>query len=143
MPAVTTASTPEASIAFAGMNAKYPVMSAMVTSTGGLSRRRRTSATTKPTTSPTPIPPTTLQAKRQDASQKENEPATTAVTAIGSVGDTIAPSTKAALHDRLPIASWATTATTHMVATTSPMESRLISRTFVRRSRREVKYALR
>ena len=81
MPAVTTASTPEASAAFAGMNARYPVMSAIVTSTGGLSSRRRSAAMRKPTTRPIPTPPTTLQRKCQDAFQNEKAPDTAAVTA--------------------------------------------------------------
>ena len=57
------------------------MISAIVTSTGGLSMRRRTNATRKPTIRPIATPPTTLHTSRQDASQTENVPATAAVTA--------------------------------------------------------------
>ena len=64
-----------------------------------------------------------------------------AVAAIGSVGETIAPSTNALAHGRPSIAAWATTATTAVVASTIPTASRPIGLTFARRSRREVKNA--
>ena len=63
-----------------------------------------------------------------------------AVAAIGSVGETTAPSTKAAAQSS-PIASWATTATTTIVIRTRPTASRPIGRAFARRSRSEVKNA--
>ena len=62
-----------------------------------------------------------------------------AVAATGSVGETIAPSTKAAGHDMPSITAWATSATASAVASTSPIASRLIGRMFWRRSRRPVK----
>jgi hypothetical protein len=63
------------------------------------------------------------------------------VAAIGSVGETTAPSTKAADHGIPSIAQWATTPTTSVVAPTSPIESRLIERRLARRSRSDVKKA--
>ena len=63
-----------------------------------------------------------------------------AVAAIGSVGETIAPSVNAAAHGS-PTTSCATTATATVVASTSPIASRPIGRMFVRRSRSEVKKA--
>jgi multisubunit Na+/H+ antiporter MnhG subunit len=64
-----------------------------------------------------------------------------AVAAIGSVGETMAPSTNAALQDMESTAAWATTATTVMVAITSPIASIPMGRAFARRSLREVKKA--
>ena len=64
-----------------------------------------------------------------------------AVAAIGSVGETTAPSTNAAAHGRSGTISWATTATTTIVSRTSPTESSPTGRTFARRSRSEVKNA--
>ena len=63
------------------------------------------------------------------------------VAAIGSVGETIAPRTNAAGHDRPSTTACATTATATVVATTSPTASCEIARTFARRSRSEVKNA--
>ena len=62
-----------------------------------------------------------------------------AVAATGSVGETIAPRTKAAGHDMSSITAWATSATASAVASTSPIASMLIWRTFSRSSRRPVK----
>jgi len=64
-----------------------------------------------------------------------------AVAATASVGDTMAPSTKAAPHERPSTAACATAATTSIVASTSPIESREIGRTFARRSRSDAKNA--
>ncbi len=63
-----------------------------------------------------------------------------AFAATGSVGDTIAPSTTADAHGR-PATSCTTTATTAVVASTSPIASSPIGRRFARRSRSEVKNA--
>src|ERR671932_1149323 len=126
----------------------------MVTSSGGLSGRRRSSATRYATTSPIPTPPTTLQTNVRPSSQAEKVPATTApsatfqrtsavpsltrlspsmtaitrrgtpsrlaiaVAAIGSVGETTAPSTNAAGQEKPSIAQWATAATVTVVTTT-------------------------
>ena len=59
--------------------------------------------------------------------------------ATGSVGETMAPSTKAAGHDMPSITAWATIATASAVASTRPIASRLIGRMFWRSSRRPVK----
>ena len=64
-----------------------------------------------------------------------------AVAAIGSVGETIAPSTTAAFHESPAIAAWATAATPNVVAITSPIASNEIGLTFSRRSRSEEKKA--
>src|SRR5690242_6207539 len=80
-PTVTTESTPETPRAAAGRKAKYPERSEIVTSTGGLSRRRLTAAIRKPITRPTATPPAAVQRKRQPASQIEKLPETTATTA--------------------------------------------------------------
>ena len=64
-----------------------------------------------------------------------------AVAAIGSVGETIAPSTKAGGQSRPGITAWATAATATIVASTSPTASSAIGRTFARSSRSEVKKA--
>jgi hypothetical protein len=61
--------------------------------------------------------------------------------ATGSVGDTTAPSTKAACHDIPAMSSWATTATPTIVKMTRPIASRLISRMLSRSSRSEEKKA--
>ena len=61
--------------------------------------------------------------------------------AIGSVGETIAPSTNAAAHGRPSIASCATTATTTVVSSTRPTERIEIGTTFARRSRSDAKNA--
>ena len=63
------------------------------------------------------------------------------VAASGSVGETTAPSTKAALHEKPSISSWATTATAHVVAITRPIASSEMARAFCRRSRNDVEYA--
>jgi hypothetical protein len=63
-----------------------------------------------------------------------------AVAAIGSVGDTTAPSTNATFHG-MSAAQWATAATMTVVAPTSPIASNPIDRAFARKSRSEVKYA--
>ena len=60
--------------------------------------------------------------------------------ATASVGETIAPSTNDSAQPR-PITSWATTATTPIVARTTPIESSAIGRALRRRSRSEVKKA--
>ena len=60
------------------------------------------------------------------------------VAASGSVGETTAPSTNAALHEKLSISSCATTATAQVVAITSPIASSEIGRAFWRRSRNDV-----
>ena len=64
-----------------------------------------------------------------------------AVAAIGSVGETIAPSTNDALHDMLSIHWCATTATAVIVTITSGMASMPIATAFARRSLNEVKKA--
>ena len=64
-----------------------------------------------------------------------------AVAAIGSVGETTAPSTKAAAQGRPGTIACATTATTTIVSRTSPTARRPTGRTFARRSRSEVKNA--
>ena len=81
MPIVTAASTPETPMAIAGRYAKYPLMSERVIASAGSLILRRTWRTTKPTPSPTAIPPTTLSAKLPAASLIENDPLTTAMTA--------------------------------------------------------------
>ena len=63
-----------------------------------------------------------------------------AVAATGSVGETIAPSTNASAQPKSS-ASWATTATTTIVASTSPIASSEIGRTLRRSSRSGVKKA--
>ena len=63
-----------------------------------------------------------------------------AVAATGSVGPTMAPSANAACQLR-PIISCATTATTTIVARTSPIDSIEIVRRLARRSRRFAKNA--
>ncbi len=60
--------------------------------------------------------------------------------ATASVGDTIAPSTKATSQSS-PISSWATIATPIIVTNTSPIESSAIGRAARRRSRSDVKKA--
>ena len=64
-----------------------------------------------------------------------------AVAASGSVGETIAPSVNAAAHDRPSMSSCATTATAHIVASTSPIASSEIGRAFARSSLRFAKNA--
>ena len=64
------------------------------------------------------------------------------VAASASVGPTIAPSVNAAAQLKPSIHSCATTATAHIVASTSPIASRLIGRRLARRSRRLAKNAL-
>ena len=64
-----------------------------------------------------------------------------AVAAIGSVGETIAPSTNAAGQVSPSTTACATTATPTVVTTTSPIASRPIGFAFARRSRSEVKNA--
>ena len=63
-----------------------------------------------------------------------------AVAATGSVGETIAPSAKAIGHER-PITSCPSTATTPVVASTSPIASSEIGRRFARSVRRSAKKA--
>ena len=63
------------------------------------------------------------------------------VAAVGSVGDTIAPSTNAVGQSSPGIIACATAATTTVVASTSPTASSEISAMFARTSRSEVKYA--
>src|ERR671934_3051731 len=57
------------------------------------------------------------------------------VAAIGSVGETTAPSTNAAFHEKSSIVQCATAATVTVVTTTRPTASRLIGLAFCRRSR--------
>ena len=64
-----------------------------------------------------------------------------AVAATGSVGPTIAPSTKQTGHERSSMNSCATTATITTVAITSPIESSEIARRLSLRSRRLAKNA--
>ena len=64
-----------------------------------------------------------------------------AVAAIGSVGETIAPSTNAAGQVRPSTTACATTATPTVVTTTSPTASNPIGPALARRSRRDVKNA--
>ncbi len=63
-----------------------------------------------------------------------------AVAAIGSVGDTTAPSTNASAQAR-SVTACATTATPTVVIATSPTASSEIGRRFCRSSRSPVKYA--
>lgn len=65
-----------------------------------------------------------------------------AVAAKGSVGETIAPSAKAAAHGRPSTTACMTTATVTVVASTSPMASVEIVRRSARRSRSEEKNAV-
>ena len=58
-----------------------------------------------------------------------------AVAAIGSVGETTAPSTNAAAHGRPGTISCATTATTTIVRSTRPIASSPTGRKFARKSR--------
>ncbi len=81
MPTVTAARTPDTPAASAGTYAKYPVASEIVISTGGLSRRLRAWRTRYPTARPIAIPPATLTANRNPASQSVKLPVTTAATA--------------------------------------------------------------
>ena len=60
--------------------------------------------------------------------------------ATASVGETIAPSTKAGPQSS-PITWWATSATATIVTPTSGIDSSAIGRAFRRRSRTEVKNA--
>ena len=62
-----------------------------------------------------------------------------AVTATGSVGETIAPSTNAAGHDIPGTTAWTHTATATHVSSTSPTDSSEIGATLRRRSRSEAK----
>ena len=64
-----------------------------------------------------------------------------AVAAIGSVGETTAPSTNAAAHGSPGTIACATTATTTIVRRTRPTASSPTGRRFERRSRSEVKNA--
>lgn len=64
-----------------------------------------------------------------------------ALAASGSVGETIAPRTKATAQGMPSIIVWATTATVTMVASTSPMASVEIVRRSRRRSRSDEKKA--
>src|SRR5215208_7026512 len=64
----------------------------------------------------------------------------TVVAAMASVGETIAPRTKAAAHGR-GVTAWTTAATTKVVISTSPTASSVIALTFARKSRHEVKIA--
>ncbi len=64
----------------------------------------------------------------------------TVVAAMASVGETIAPRTKAAAQGS-PVKVWTTTATTKVVIRTSPTASSEIALTFARKSRHEVKIA--
>jgi hypothetical protein len=52
--------------------------------------------------------------------------------ASGSVGETTAPSAKAAAHGRSSISAWATTATALIVSSTSRTELRVIGRRLAR-----------
>jgi hypothetical protein len=63
------------------------------------------------------------------------------VAAIGSVGETTAPRTKAAFQEKPSIHQCAAAATVTVVTTTRPTASRLIGLAFMRRSRSEVKNA--
>ena len=58
---------------------------------------------------------------------------------LASVGDTIAPSAKAAAQGRPSIAAWATSATEQVVSSTSPIAVSVIARMCARRSRTDVK----
>ena len=62
-----------------------------------------------------------------------------AVAASGSVGETIAPSAKAAAQGSPSIVACATTATASIVSSTSPIALSVMPRAFRRRSRSEVK----
>ena len=64
-----------------------------------------------------------------------------AVAATGSVGETIAPSTNAASHDRPGTTAWTHAATATQVASTRPIESAEIGPALRRRSRSEAKNA--
>ena len=57
-----------------------------------------------------------------------------AAAASGSVGETIAPRTKAAAHGRPGMSSWATQATAHIVASTSATVLRVSVRRLARKS---------
>jgi hypothetical protein len=64
----------------------------------------------------------------------------TAVAAMASVGETIAPRTKAAAHG-IPVTVWTTAPTTKVVISTSPTASSEIALMLARKSRHEVKIA--
>ena len=64
----------------------------------------------------------------------------TVVAAMASVGETMAPSTKAAAQGS-PVTVWTTAATTKVVISTSPTASSVIGLIFARKSRHEVKIA--
>ncbi len=64
----------------------------------------------------------------------------TVVAAMASVGETIAPRTKAAAHGS-PVTVWTTAPTTKVVISTSPTASSEIALMLARKSRHEVKIA--
>jgi hypothetical protein len=65
-----------------------------------------------------------------------------ALAAVGSVGETMAPSTNAPGQVRPGMAAWATTATASIVVRTRPTARRVIGRTLARSSRSDVKKAV-
>ena len=66
----------------------------------------------------------------------------TAVTATGSGGEMIAPSTRADVQGSAGTSACATAATVHIVAMTRPIERREIERRFLRKSRQDVLMAV-
>ena len=72
------------------------------------------------------LSPSTIDTSRRGTPKRR----AIAVAAMGSVGETIAPSTNAELQERPSIAACATAATTTVVTITSPTESRPIGRMF-------------
>ena len=85
----------------------------------------------------TRLSPSTIETTRRGTPSRRM----IAVAAIGSVGETIAPSTNAADQGSSGTIACATTATATMVSSTSPTASSPTGRTFARRSRSEVKNA--
>lgn len=81
MPAVTAASTPEQPSRSAGRYAAYPLSREIVISTGMSFSRRRTSAMSQPTASPTRMPPAPPSTNSMPASHSENDPHTAAAAA--------------------------------------------------------------
>ena len=81
--------------------------------------------------------PSTMVTKRRGAPAR----AAIALAATGSVGESTAPSVNAPAQLRSSTTAWATTPTSRVVNTTSPMLSRAIGLRLSRRSRSEEKKA--
>src|SRR5918994_473828 len=97
---------------------------------GSSERWRRAQTTSQPTAKPAATPPAAPTTNCNPASQTE----------MASVGETMAPSTKAAPQGS-PTTVWATEATTKVVISTSPTASSVIGLTLALKSRQLVKSA--